>query len=149
MIPTRMIIVSTAAAVGLGVTLAHAEDIALSLVNPAGRIDIPASAIKSVEALEKKTFRNTETGELHEFEDERVEICYSEDVRQRICQLTRRIVGQLLRLIVACKTVSEPIVREPLCKNTCLEISLFDLAMAKALAQQIRSGMKAACPPTS
>lgn len=61
MIPTRMIIVSTAAAVGLGVTLAHAEDIALSLVNPAGRIDIPASAIKSVEALEKKTFRNTET----------------------------------------------------------------------------------------
>jgi preprotein translocase subunit SecD len=146
---TRVMIVATAAAVGLGLALAHAEDIALSLVSPAGRIDISASAIKRVEALEKKTFRNTETGELHEIEDERVEICYSEDVRQRICQLTQRIVGQPLRLVVACKTVSEPIVREPLCKSTCLEISSFDLAAAKVLAQRIRSGMKAACPPTS
>jgi preprotein translocase subunit SecD len=147
--PARIMIVATAAAIGLGSALAHAEDIALSLVNPAGRIDIPASAIKSVEALEKKTFRNIETGELHGFESPRVEICYSEDVRQRVCQLTGRIVGQPLEIVVACKTVSKPVVREPLCHSTCLDISLFDLDEARALAQQIRSGMKTACPPTS
>lgn len=129
--------------------LAHAEDVALSLVNPAGRIDIPVSAIKSVEAFAKKTFRNTETGELHEFESPRVEICYAEDVRQRICELTRRIVGQPLEIVVACKTVAAPVIREALCSQACSAISQTYLSDAEALVQQIRNGMKAACPPSS
>jgi len=145
----RRTIIAIVASVGLGSALVHAEDVALSLVHPTGRIDIPASAIKSVEALEKQTFRNTETGEKRELESPRVEICYSEDIRQRICQLTRRIVGQPLGLVIACKTVSEPIVREPLCRQACLEISAVYLSDAETLAQQIRNGMKTACPPTS
>lgn len=146
---TRLTIIAIVAAVGLRSALVHAEDVALSLVHPSGRIDVPSSAIKSIEALGKKTFRNIETGEEHEIEIPGVEICYSEDIRQRICQLTRRIVGQPLALVVACKTVSEPIVREPLCSHACLEISAVYVSEAKALAQQIRNGMKTACPPTS
>jgi preprotein translocase subunit SecD len=139
--------VAMATTVAFGST--HAEDIALSLVRPTDRIDIPTSAITRVEALAKKTFRNVVTGEPYQIEDPRVQICYSEEVRRRICQLTRRIVGQLLEIVVACKTVSKPVVREPVCSETCFEISRTDLAEATALAQQIRSGTKTACPSTN
>jgi preprotein translocase subunit SecD len=141
----RLIVMMTAAAAGFGSAFANAEDIALSLVNPKGRIDIQASAVSRVDARATIAVRNTETGEVHEYPNPHVEVCFSAEVRERVCQLTRQIVGQPLAIVIDCETVSKPIVREPLCTRPCFIISASDLAEATALAERIRRGTNRAC----
>lgn len=145
----RLIAMMTAAATGLGTGFASAEDIALSLVNPKGRIDITASAVRRVEARATIAFRNTKTGEVHEYPNPHVNVCFSKDVRERVCQLTEQVVGQPLEIVIDCETVSKPIVREPLCAHPCFQISAYDLAEATALAQKVRTGTNRACAPSS
>lgn len=146
---TVLIAMMTAAAAGLGLTVANAEDIALSLLHPRGRVDVPVSAIRRVEAQATVAFRNTESGEIHEYPNPHVEVCFAADVRERICQLTRQIVGQPMEIVIDCATISKPIVREPLCTRPCFSISAADLADASALAQRIRSGSNKACAPST
>jgi preprotein translocase subunit SecD len=134
-----------AAVGGLQSTTAIAEDIALSLVNPKGRIDVPTGAVARVEARATIAFRNTETNKVVEYPNPHVELCFSKDVRQRVCELTRQIVDQPLAVVVDCQTVTKPIVREPLCTQPCFNISADDIAEADALAQRIRRGTKRAC----
>jgi preprotein translocase subunit SecD len=146
---TRLIAMITAAAAGFGPAFVSAEDIALSFVHPKGRIDIPLSAVSRVEAAATIAFRNSETGEVHEYANPHVEVCFAKDVRERICQLTRQIVGEPMEIVIDCKTVSKPIVREPLCTQPCFQMSASDLAEATSLAQRIRSGTNRACPPST
>jgi hypothetical protein len=145
----HLVVMMTAAATGLGNGFANAEDIALSLVHPKGRIDIPVSAVGRVDAYAKFVFRNTETGEVHEYPDPHVEVCYATDIQERICQLTQQIIGEPLQIVIGCETVSKPIVREPLCVHSCFKISASDIAEATALAKRIRSGTNRACAPSS
>jgi preprotein translocase subunit SecD len=143
----RLIAIILAASGGLG--WAFADNIALSLVNPQGRIDIPASTITLVEARATIELRNTETRKTFGHEDPHVELCYSEDIRQRVCQLTKQIVEQPLAIVINCQVVTTPIVREPLCGSPCFNVSAADMAEARALAQQIRRGSNRACAPSS
>ncbi|HUI12404.1 MAG TPA: hypothetical protein VL048_02925 [Xanthobacteraceae bacterium] len=145
----RRLIVMIVAAAGYAPTWANADDAVLSLVNPSGRIDIPAKAIIRVEPSGTFAIRNAETGEVSQFPLPHVDLCLSDDIRKRICNLTRQIVGQPLAIVVGCRTVSKPIVREPLCTRPCFEISTSDLAEATALAQQIRSATGSACAPSN
>lgn len=145
----RLIAMMTAAAAGFGPAFANAEDIALSLRHPKGSVDVPVSAIGRVEAVATIAVRNTENGQIHEYPNPHVEVCFAEDVRKRICQLTRRIVGQPMEVVIDCATISKPIVREPLCARPCFQISASDLAEANALALRIRSGSNRACAPST
>jgi preprotein translocase subunit SecD len=145
----HLVAMMTAAATGLGTGFANAEDIALSLVHPKGRIDIPVSAIGRVHAYDKIVFRNKETGEIHEYADPHVEVCYANDIQDRICRLTQQIIGEPLQIVIGCETVSKPVVREPLCVHSCFKISSSDIAEATALAKRIRSGTNRACAPSS
>jgi preprotein translocase subunit SecD len=128
---------------------ANAEDIAMSLVHPKGRIDVPVSDIRGVETWATTKFRTQGTQEVHEYPNPHVIVCFAHDVPQRICQLTRRIVGEPLSIVIDCEIVSEPVVNEPLCANSCFEISASDVAEANALAQRIRKGTNRACAPSS
>ena len=145
----RLIAMMTAAATGFGTGFANAEDIALSLVHDKGRIDIPVSAVGRVDASATFTFRNTETGKVHEYPDPHVDVCYAKDIQERICQLTQQIVGEPMAIVIDCETVSRPIVHEPLCGYPCFEISANDIAEATALAKRIRNGTNKACAPSS
>ncbi|MGA2892540.1 MAG: hypothetical protein ABSE22_06710 [Xanthobacteraceae bacterium] len=145
---TRLIGMMTAAVTGLGSAVAAAEDIALSFVNPKGRIDIQSSAVSGVEGQATITTWNTETGEVRESPDPHVEICLPENVRQRLCQLTQQIVGEPLAIVIACTTVEKPIVREPLCTRPCFQISAANIAEATALAEKIRTGTNKTCAPS-
>jgi preprotein translocase subunit SecD len=142
---TRLIVLMTAASIGLAPAFAEADDIALSLVHTRGRVDVPISAISAVDASATIAFRNTETGEVHKYPDPHVEVCFAKDIRERICQLTRQIVGEPMEILIDCVSVSKPIVREPLCTRPCFQISADDLAGANALAQRIRSGTSRVC----
>ena len=146
---TVLVAMITAAATGFGSAFANAEDIALSLVHPKGRVDVPVSALGDVEAEATFTFRNTETGQFHEYPNPHVEVCFAKDVRERICDLTRQIVGQPMEIVIDCATISKPIVREPICTRACFFISVADLADATALAQRIRRGSNRACAPST
>jgi preprotein translocase subunit SecD len=145
----RLIAVMTAAVAGLGTGLANAEDIALSLVHTKGRVDVPVGAAGRVDASATMAFRDTETGEVHEYPSPRVEVCFTKAIRERVCQLTQQIVGEPMAIVIDCETVSSPIVREPLCTRPCFQISAGDIAQATALAKRIRNGTKRACAPSS
>jgi preprotein translocase subunit SecD len=146
---TILIAMMTAAATGFGSAFANAEDIALSLVHPKGRVDVPVSALGEVKAAATFAFRNTETGQVHEYPDPHVYLCFSEDIQKRICELTRQIVGQPMEIVIDCATISKPIVREPLCTRPCFQVSANDIAEATALAQRIRRGSNRACAPST
>lgn len=105
------------------------ERIALSLVHASGRIDISVAAIHSLEAREYPRFSTL-------FPHPHVEVNLRFDIRARVRKLTRAIVGEPLEIVVDGKSVSTPIVREPVGD---LSISAFDLAEANALAAQLRA----------
>jgi preprotein translocase subunit SecD len=149
MIATRLISMITAAVTGIGPAVANAEDIALSLVHPQGRIDSPVGALKRVEAGATFAVRNTDTGEVHQRPDPHVEVCYTKDIQERVCELTQKIVGQPMEVVIDCAPVVKPIVRQPLCATPCLMITANDFAEASALAQRIRQGSNRACAPSS
>ena len=75
----RLIAVMTAAAAGFGPVFANAEAIALSLLHPKDRVDVPVSAIGRVEAAATIAVRNTETGQFHEYPNPHVEVCFAKD----------------------------------------------------------------------
>jgi preprotein translocase subunit SecD len=145
--PLTAIIAAVVAAAGSAA--ANADDIALSLVHAQARIDIPVSALKRVEAHATFAVRNPETGEVHEHPSPEVEVCFSKDIRERVCELTQKIVGQPIEIVIDCATVSKPIVREPLCTRPCFLIGMGDLADTNALAQRIRRGTNRTCAPSS
>jgi preprotein translocase subunit SecD len=145
----HLIAMMTAAATGMGTGFANAEDIALSLVHPKGRIDIPASAVGRVDASATFKFRNAETGKVREFPNPHLTICYTKEIQERVCELTQQIIGEPMAIVVDCETVSKPIVREPLCAHLCFDISNDDMAYATALAKRIRNGSNRACAPSS
>jgi hypothetical protein len=136
------------AALGLsvGIPLASAGEIALSLVHGEHRIDVPASAIVSIEVLPYSLYRNTETGEITKGGRPYVEICFNGAIGAQICELTQRIVDKPLEVWVSCRAIEKPIVREPLCSNTCLKLSAYDMSEAEQLVSTLNAQPKVACP---
>ena len=128
---------------------AAADDIALSLVHGEDRIDIPASAIIRVEAHATQTLTFTDTHRTQTYDRPHVELCYSAEIREQICRLTRRIVAQPLSIVVGCEIISQPVVREPLCTMPCFQISSNDIQEANALAQRLKKGSNRRCTPVS
>lgn len=143
----RFIAMMTAGAI-MGPAGADAEDIALSLVNPKGRVDIPVSAVHRVDAWATVKLRIQGTGEEREYPHPYVSVCFAKDVEERICELTGKIVGEPLAVVIDCGVVAKPIVNEPLCGNSCFQISASNVFEANALAQRIRKGNRACAPST-
>lgn len=125
---------------------APVERIALSLVHPRGRIDIPVSAILRIEAHGDGTVADHDTGRMSTYRGPHVEVCFTQAIRDRICQLTRQIVDEPMEIVVGGERISSPIVREPLCSEACFHISANDLAQAHALAHRMRTGWSKAGP---
>jgi len=113
--------------------------IALSLVHSRERIDIPVNAILCIEAHGEITFCERGTKKLWTFRHPHVEVCFAPTIHDRICRLTRQIVGEPMEIIVGGECVSQPIVREPLCGQR-FRISAYDLAEAHVLAHRLRTG---------
>jgi preprotein translocase subunit SecD len=132
----------------LGLTLirgfGHADAprgrIALSLVHSRGRIDVPVSAIRRVEAHAEQTFFIQDTGQLVTYSRPYVEVYVSPAIRARMWWLTRQIIDQPLEVIVDGECVSPPIVSEALGAQPSFHISASDFAEAQTLAERLRVG---------
>jgi hypothetical protein len=113
------------------------ERVALSLVHPRGRIDVPVGVIRGIEAREEQVFA-TQTGPIR-LARPHVEIRFTPAVSSRLYELTRQIVGQPLEIVVGGKTITKPIVREPLGgRRGRIAISTFNFDEARALAERLR-----------
>ena len=128
---------------------AAADDITLSLVHGQDRIDIPTHAITRIEAQAMFTYVLIETQEVRSIPSPHVEICFTPAIGNQICQLTQRIVEQPLDIVVDCAVISSPVVREPLCKMPCFQVSANDIFEANALAQRLKKGSNRRCAPVS
>ncbi|HEY7999229.1 MAG TPA: hypothetical protein VIE87_10450 [Pseudolabrys sp.] len=126
-----------------------ADDIALSLVHRQGRIDILVSAVRSVNAYATQTFVITGTTQTKEYPLPHVDLCFTKEIQEQICRLTRRIVEQPMEIVVDCRAISKPVVREPLCTGPCFQLSANDIFEANALAQRLKTGSNRPCAPTS
>lgn len=145
----RLALTIAAVVLGCGCVPAEAEDIALSLVHQQGRVDIPMSAIRRIEARALTTFMMTETRKRREYSAPHVEVCFTTAIRKEICRLTQRIVAEPMEIVAGCKLVSKPVVREPLCTQPCFQISVNDFTEAKDLAEALRAGTNTCTSPTS
>ncbi len=132
-----------------GILAADASEIALSFVHKEVRIDVPADAVRRIEAYATLTIVNRETRQRTELESPRVEICLSKAIRDKLSQLTARIVDQPLDIVVGCEVVSRPVIREPMGVSPCFQITANDAAEADAIARKLRSGSKSCRAPTS
>ncbi len=128
---------------------AAASEIALSLIYQQSRIDIPASAIRRIEAYATQTFIITDTKQAKEYPLPHVELCYTKEIQEQICRLTQQIVEQPMEIVVDCHSISKPVVREPLCSTPFFEISANDIDEANALAQRLKTGSNRWCAPMS
>ena len=136
----------SALSLSAGIPLATADEIALSFVHEENRIDVPASAIDSIEALHYSLYRNTETGKVFKGARPNVEIRFDGGIGASLCELTKKIVDEPLELWVSCQAIVKPIVREPLCSDTCFKVSFFDFAETEQLVSKLNARPKLACP---
>jgi len=123
------------------------ERIVLSLVHPRGRVDIPAGAIVRIEARDQCALPEQGTGALLVIRRPYVHVCVTQPIRDRICELTSRIVDEPMEIVVDGECVSRPIVREPLCSQESFSISAGDITEARVLAHRLRTGTKAGPRP--
>lgn len=105
-----------------------------------------ASAVTSIEVYATRRFRNRQTGAVTSFRNPHVRICYSDGVRDEICELTQRMIGEPLQIWMSCRVVSAPIVREALCSKPCFDVSSYDLGDAWRLAHNLKVEPKLPCP---
>ena len=112
---------------------APAERLALSLVHPRERIDVPVDAIVRITAY-------GEGQAPWPFHSPHVHVCFNSAIRERIRRLTQHIVDEAMDIVVCGECVSSPIVREPLGEDSCFRISAFNLPEAQALADRMRTG---------
>jgi hypothetical protein len=130
---------------GHGADTERGERIALSLVHPRERIDVPVSAIVTIEATGESTYAEEGTGRLCTFRSPRVELCFTQAIVERICRLSREIGEEPVEIIVGGECVAKPTIFGPL-TGPCFVISTYDLAEAHALAHRLRTGWSKAGP---
>ncbi len=148
---TRRRLVSTFAigslSLAFGIPALDAAEIALSFVHEEDRIDVPAGAVRGIRAYATQTFVIKGTRRRMVLDRPGVEICLSEEICAKLRQLTERIVDEPIDIVVGCEVISSPIVREPMGGSPCIQISAFDVAEARALADKLRGRSKGCRAP--
>ena len=114
--------------------------IALSLINPRGRVDISVHDVIRIEALAEQTFFFADTWTSKTYPMPHVGLEFAPHVGAQIHRLTSQIVGEELSIVVVGKIVSRPIVREPHGLRDKFNINVHDMDDAQALAAKLREG---------
>jgi hypothetical protein len=109
------------------------EKVALSFVHSLGRIDVPVSAVSTIEPREFSPFSKRALPSPH------VEVSVRFDIRAKLLSLTRRIVGEALQIMIEGRTISAPIIREPFGNRDSFNISTPDFEDAQTLAAELRA----------
>jgi hypothetical protein len=114
--------------------------IALSLIHPRERIDIPVRDVLEIEAFAEQTFFFPDIRESRTFPWAHVRLNFKPQTRARIYRLTSQIVEEEMQIVVAAEVVCSAVVREPLGIQEGFNITANDLAEAEKLACKLREG---------
>jgi hypothetical protein len=121
---------------GLAIDGIPTNRVALSLVHPIERIDVPISAIRWIEARQFKLYGRGKNSWVAT--SAFVEICIVPYIRERIHRLSKQIVGDPLEIVLDGETIIRPIVCELLGIQESLSISQHNYEDAVALANRLR-----------
>ncbi|HUC50627.1 MAG TPA: hypothetical protein VMA30_14690 [Xanthobacteraceae bacterium] len=113
------------------------EKIALSFVHPSARLDVPARAIRWIEAREGFTY--PVKGMLFESPNSHIDVCLRADFAMRLYKLTQKIVGDFLEIRVESECVARPKVLQPIGRRGRFAIGKFDFDKAQAVAAMMRA----------
>jgi preprotein translocase subunit SecD len=116
--------------------------IALSLVHPLGRVDIPPGEILEIEAKAEQTYFFSDTWTSKTYALPHVRLTFTPRIGTLIHHLTSQIVGEALDVVVAGKVVISPVIREPHGLRESMSIGFCDLEDAIELATKLREGLK-------
>jgi preprotein translocase subunit SecD len=114
--------------------------IALSLVHPRERIDIPVRDVLSIKSRAEQTFFCPELQASRTHSAAHARLQFKPDVRARIWRLTSQIVGEAMQIVVADEVICRPVVREPLGLQEGFNISAYDMEEARTLAAKLQQG---------
>ena len=114
--------------------------IALSLVHPRGRIDIPVKDVLKIETRTEETVFSADTQTSETTAAPHVRLEFTADIRARIHRLTSQIVDDELAIVVAGHVICRPLVREPLGLQGWFNIRVNDLEQARDLTARLREG---------
>ncbi|MEL6374230.1 MAG: hypothetical protein AAFR04_09700 [Pseudomonadota bacterium] len=116
----------------------HAGEIAFSVIGGGGQIDVPVASKPRVKVKPRPSTLRPPA----------LTISVAPAVAAQICALSRKAVGQQIAIQVGCRTISRPVVIEPLCGQT-FTISVPLLGEATFIAETIRKGSPACKKPLS
>jgi len=116
------------------------ERIALSLVHPRGRIDIPVKDVLKIETRAGETAFSADTRTSQTAAAPHVRLEFTAEIRARIHRLTAQIAGDELAIVVAGREICRPVVREPLGLHGWFNIRVHDLEQARDLTAKLREG---------
>jgi hypothetical protein len=128
---------------GLVARNARPEKIALSLVHPSARIDVPARAIHWIEACEEFSFFVNK--QLYSYPGPHVAISVHADAAVLIHRLTQKVVGDFIEIIVNGESVCKPRIVQAISRGR-LIIRASDFDVAQELAAKMRSRCDLARP---
>jgi preprotein translocase subunit SecD len=114
--------------------------IALSLVHPRGRIDIPVKDVLKIETRAEETSFSADAQTSKTDAAPHVRLEFTAEIRARIHRLTSQIVDDELAIVVAGHVICRPLVREPLDVHGWFNIRVHDLEQARDLAAKLREG---------
>jgi hypothetical protein len=118
----------------------RSKRIAMSfVVHERKRLDVPASALLSVEASAGRTYFIEGGGSIWS-NSPSVEIDLAPDFQAKLYKFTADIIGEVMEVHVGNRCVARPVVREQLGKDPSFQISAFDIAEAEELAEVLRNG---------
>jgi preprotein translocase subunit SecD len=96
--------------------------------------------IIGIEASPTQSF-NCE-GRIWTFDRPNVGVEFSPEMRKRLFEFTRDIVGEMIEIHIRDRCVFRAVVREPLGSEHAFQLSANDLAEAQALAQELKTGWR-------
>jgi preprotein translocase subunit SecD len=125
--------------------------IALSLVHPRGRVDIPPDEVLEIEAKAEQTFFFSDTWTSKTYPMPHVHLSFTPRIGTLIHRLTSQIVGEPLDIVVAGKVIISPVIREPHGLRESMCIGFCDLEDAIELAAKLCEGRRpnVICAPVS
>ena len=116
--------------------------IALSLVHPRGRVDIPPGEVLEIEAKAEQTFFFSDTWTSKTYPLPHVRLSFTPRIGTLIHRLTSQIVGEPLDIVIAGKVVISPVMHEPGGLRESMSIGFCDLEDAQKLAAKLREGWR-------
>lgn len=126
-----------------------ADEIVMTIIYGIERIDVPAQDIRRIGAWPGGTIGSKQAERRIRTDRPTVEICFTKELRQKLCQATKRNIDQPIAIEAGCEIVYEGTSRRPFCSGSCLYLAFAAPQHVTYFAYRLEEGQNATCLPVS